>query len=40
MILKPVVVDETNYGPYDSNVEDRSCPTWNEVADLNAKNPT
>lgn len=36
VILKPVVVDESNYEPYDSNVEDRSCPAWDEVAGLNA----
>lgn len=29
--LQPVVVDRTNYQPYDVPVEQRSCPSWNQV---------
>lgn len=29
--LKPVVVDKTNYQPYDIAVKDRSCPSWDQI---------
>jgi ribose transport system substrate-binding protein len=32
VILKPVVIDKTNYTPYETPVEQRTCPTLAEVA--------
>ena len=32
VILKPIVIDKTNYSPYETPVEERSCPTLNEIA--------
>jgi ribose transport system substrate-binding protein len=32
VMLKPIVVDETNYAPYETPVEQRTCPTLKEVA--------
>jgi len=31
IVTKPVVIDKTNYQPYDTPVEKRSCPTWEEI---------
>jgi ribose transport system substrate-binding protein len=31
VILPAVVVDKTNYGPYDLPVEQRSCPSWQQL---------
>ena len=31
VILPALVVDKTNYGPYDLPVEQRSCPKWEEM---------
>ena len=32
IVLKPVIVDKSNYGPYDKPAEARSCPSWDEAA--------
>jgi ribose transport system substrate-binding protein len=32
VILKPVVIDKTNYGPYQTPVEQRTCPTLQSLA--------
>jgi len=32
IILKPVVIDKTNYGPYETPIEQRACPTLAEYA--------
>jgi ribose transport system substrate-binding protein len=32
VMLKPIVVDKTNYAPYEMPVEQRTCPTLKEVA--------
>lgn len=32
VVLKPIVIDKTNNGPYDTPVDQRTCPTWDEVA--------
>jgi len=32
LILKPVVIDQTNYQPYDLPVEQRQCPSLGSVA--------
>lgn len=32
VILKPIVIDKTNYHPYETPVEQRTCPTLDEVA--------
>ena len=33
-VMKPVVVDKSNYQPYDVPVESRTCPTWDEAMKL------
>lgn len=30
--LKPIVIDRTNYEPYDVAVKDRTCPAWDQEA--------
>lgn len=37
IVLKPTVVTKDNYQPYDSPVESRSCPTWDDAVKLGAK---
>jgi len=37
IVLKPTVVTKDNYQPYDSSVESRSCPTWDEALKLGGK---
>lgn len=37
VVLKPTVVNETNYKLYDSPLELRSCPGWSEAAAMAAK---
>ncbi len=32
VILKPIVIDKTNYQPYETPVEKRSCPSLDEIA--------
>ncbi len=32
IVLKPIVIDKTNYQPFDKPVEQRSCPAWDDVA--------
>jgi len=32
IVMHPVVIDKTNYQPYDMPVDKRSCPTWDEIA--------
>jgi ribose transport system substrate-binding protein len=32
VLLKPVVIDKTNYGPYEQPVDQRTCPTLESVA--------
>jgi ribose transport system substrate-binding protein len=32
VLLKPIVVDKTNFAPYETPVEQRACPTLKEVA--------
>lgn len=34
VVLKPTVVEKTNYQPYDQPVEARTCPTWEEAAKM------
>ncbi len=34
-VMKPVVVDKSNYQPYDVPADKRSCPTWDEAMKLN-----
>jgi hypothetical protein len=31
VILPAVVVDKSNFGPYDIPAEQRSCPKWEEM---------
>jgi len=37
IVLKPTVITKDNYQPYDTAVEARSCPSWDEAAKLGAK---
>ncbi|MEP9379678.1 sugar ABC transporter substrate-binding protein [Aquabacter sp. CN5-332] len=37
VVLKPTVVDNTNYQPYDAAVETRTCPTWDQAAAMATK---
>lgn len=37
VVLKPTVVDSTNYQPYDVALETRSCPTWDQAAAMATK---
>ena len=32
VILKPVVIDKSNFGPYQTPVEQRTCPTLQSLA--------
>ncbi len=32
IVLKPIVIDKTNYGPYDTAADQRTCPNWDDVA--------
>jgi len=34
IILKPSVIEKSNYQPYDVSLETRSCPKWEDVATL------
>jgi ribose transport system substrate-binding protein len=34
IVLKPVVVSKENYQPYDTPVESRACPTWEQALTL------
>lgn len=34
LVLKPTVVDKTNYQPYDVPLESRICPKWEDVASM------
>lgn len=36
LVLKPTVVDKTNYQPYDVPLDARICPTWDDVMSLSA----
>jgi len=37
IMLKPTVVTKANYQPYETPVESRACPTWDEAARLAGK---
>jgi ribose transport system substrate-binding protein len=37
-VMKPVVVDKTNYQPYDVPAEQRACPTWDDAMKLASGN--
>lgn len=37
VVLKPTVVDKSNYQPYDTPLEGRACPKWDEAAALATK---
>ncbi|AOO84902.1 sugar ABC transporter substrate-binding protein [Bosea vaviloviae] len=37
VVLKPTVIDKTNYQPYDTALETRSCPKWDEAAAMATK---
>lgn len=37
IVLKPTVITKANYQPYETPVESRACPTWDEAAKLGAK---
>ena len=37
IMLKPTVVTKANYQPYETPVESRACPTWDEAAKLAGK---
>lgn len=37
VVLKPTVVNASNYQPYDVPLEARSCPAWSEVTALSTK---
>jgi ribose transport system substrate-binding protein len=37
IMLKPTVVTKANYQPYETPVESRACPTWDEAATLAGK---
>ena len=37
IMLKPTVVTKANYQPYETPVESRACPTWEEAATLAGK---
>ncbi len=32
LILKPIVIDKANYGPYETPVEQRTCPKLEQIA--------
>jgi ribose transport system substrate-binding protein len=36
IVLKPTVVEKSNYQPYDVALDARSCPKWDEIASLGA----
>lgn len=37
IVLKPTVITKDNYQPYDSTIESRSCPTWDDAVKLGGK---
>ncbi|TDT88009.1 monosaccharide ABC transporter substrate-binding protein (CUT2 family) [Azorhizobium sp. AG788] len=37
VVLKPTVVNASNYKPYDVPLESRSCPSWSDAAALSVK---
>lgn len=37
VVLKPTVVNASNFQPYDTPLESRSCPSWSEAAALASK---
>jgi len=37
VVLKPTVVNASNYKPYDSPLESRSCPSWSDAAAMASK---
>jgi ribose transport system substrate-binding protein len=37
IVLKPTVITKDNYQPFDMALEQRNCPTFEEVAKLGAK---
>lgn len=37
VVLKPTVVNASNYQPYDVPLESRSCPSWSDAAALSVK---
>lgn len=37
VVLKPTVVNASNYQPYDSPLESRACPSWSEAAAMAGK---
>jgi ribose transport system substrate-binding protein len=32
LILKPIVIDKTNYAPFETPVDQRTCPTLDQIA--------
>jgi ribose transport system substrate-binding protein len=37
IVLKPTVIEKSNYQSYDTPVEQRACPTWDDAAALATK---
>ena len=37
IVLKPTVITKANYQPYETPVESRACPSWDEAAKLGGK---
>ncbi|WID99861.1 sugar ABC transporter substrate-binding protein (plasmid) [Bosea vestrisii] len=37
VVLKPTVIDKANYQPYDTPLEGRACPKWDEAAAMATK---
>ena len=37
VVLKPTVVNASNYQPYDQPLEARTCPSWSEVEAFSTK---
>jgi ribose transport system substrate-binding protein len=35
LILKPSVLDKTNFAEFDKPVEQRACPTWEQIVASN-----
>ena len=40
VVLKPTVVNASNYQPYDVPLEARTCPSWADAAAMATKAPT
>ena len=40
VVLKPTVVNASNYQPYDVPLEARACPSWTDAAAMATKTPT